>query len=985
MLSIRTLAAGLLMGLLYCHVIAAAESAPASPLSPAEAQKLFQLPAEVQIELVAAEPEVIDPVAIRFDEEGRIWVAEMRDYPLGPPPGGNQHSQIRVLEDRDRDGRFETSTVFADNLHFVTGMQPWKGGVFVTLSGAVKYMKDTNGDGRADLDETWFEGFAEQNTQLRANHPRLGLDNKIYIANGLRGGSVVSKRNMTTSPINISGMDFRFDPLTGQAEAVSGNGQFGLCFDDFGNRFTCSNRNPCRHAVLEDRYLKQNPGVAVPAVMHDVANFGEESRVFPISRAWTTSNLHAGQFTAACGVYVYRGDLLPAEYQGNVFTCDPTGNFVHREIMKPNGATFTGKSPYSDKEFLASTDEWFRPVNMELGPDGALYVVDMYRCVIEHPDFVPTELKSRPDQRLGDDRGRIWRIVPAKQHERRPRPQFTSLKSEELVPLLAHENAWQRETAQRLLLERGAKPLTEAIRAMATSGSSPQGRSHALRLLRGLGQLTTADCATALSDSDTRVRRQGLLLAEGFDPQAGVEPAKLFACLESDNAALQFQSILSLARLAPQTFTTERDWGEVLLRLQLDDPWVRQAIRLAASDTVSVNFALALDKSLGRAGRKPSAGQIEMFRQLAEQSCGKTFPKPAIALLTEIFAGDAAHLSPTRLAMLQGLARGAVKQKSSLEAVAAMDASGKNGLGLRAAAEQIATLAGASESDAATRTGAISLLGYLPGGEARLLMLIEAQTDQATRAQAVTALALRPSDEPWKELLSQFPTLTPTMRRAVVDGVLSRPTRAALLLVELEAKRIKPTELDPAQSTRLLQHRDAQLKARAAKIFGSATPEDRIKALAEYQPVLKMKGDALRGRTVFEKNCATCHKIGNIGVNVAPEISDSRTKTPAQLLADILQPNRAIDSNYVAYSLLTTDGNALTGILTLETATSITLKQPGDKTVTVSRSEIDLFKSSGVSLMPEGLEKNIPPQDMADLLAFIKNWRYLDGKTPLAQ
>ena len=168
-----------------------------------------------------------------------------------------------------------------------------------------------------------------------------------------------------------------------------------------------------RHVVIEDRYLKANPDVTVPAVMHDVAAWGEQSRIFPISRAWTTSNLHAGQFTAACGVYIYRGDLLPAEFKGNAFTCDPTGNLIHREIMQPAGPTFTSKPAYEGKEFLASPDEWFRPVNMELGPDGALYVVDMYRCVIEHPDFVPDELKRRPDQRLGDDRGRIWRIVPA--------------------------------------------------------------------------------------------------------------------------------------------------------------------------------------------------------------------------------------------------------------------------------------------------------------------------------------------------------------------------------------------------------------------------------------------------------------------------------------------------------------------------------------------------------------------------------------------
>jgi putative membrane-bound dehydrogenase-like protein len=372
------------------HVTSLPAADVESPLSPPEAQKLFRLADDsLRIELAAAEPDVVDPVAIRFDERGRMWVVEMRDYPLGPPQGGEPLSRIRVLEDRDGDGRFETAMTFTDGLSFVTGLQPWKEGVFVTLSGALIYLKDTTGDGRADLEETWFEGFAEQNSQLRANHPRLALDNWIYVANGLRGGKVVSRKLQDQSPIDISGMDFRFDPLTGKAEAVSGNGQFGLCFDDWGNRFNCSNRNPVRHVVIEDRYLKASPGVTVPAVVHDVAAHGEASRIFPISQAWTTSNLHAGQFTAACGVYIYRGDLLPEVYRGNVFTCDPTGNLIHREIMQPEGPTFNSKPPYDDKDFLTSPDEWFRPVNMELGPDGALYVVDMYRCVIEHPDWVP--------------------------------------------------------------------------------------------------------------------------------------------------------------------------------------------------------------------------------------------------------------------------------------------------------------------------------------------------------------------------------------------------------------------------------------------------------------------------------------------------------------------------------------------------------------------------------------------------------------------
>ncbi len=324
--------------LLGCSAISLAEVA--SPLSPEDSLAHLHVAPGLSVELVACEPQVIDPIAMRFDEDGRLWVVEMRDYPHGPPDGQPPLSQIRVLADDDRDGRDETSTLFADELLFPTGLQPWRGGVFVTLAEAVVYLKDTDGDGRADVREPWFHGFTAENPQLRANHPRLTLDGRITIANGLRGGAVVDARQSAddAKPLSISGRDFAFDPRTGAFEAVSGNGQFGNGLDDFGNRFVCNNRAPVQHVVLENAYTARNPLLAIGSVVSDVAPAGEQSRVFPLVAAWTTSNLHAGQFTAACGVTIYRGDALPDEFHGNAFICEPTGSLVHRENPRPPGS-----------------------------------------------------------------------------------------------------------------------------------------------------------------------------------------------------------------------------------------------------------------------------------------------------------------------------------------------------------------------------------------------------------------------------------------------------------------------------------------------------------------------------------------------------------------------------------------------------------------------------------------------------------------------
>ncbi|HEY2413423.1 MAG TPA: PVC-type heme-binding CxxCH protein [Pirellulaceae bacterium] len=940
------------------------------PLSPAESQKAFVLAdSNLSIELAAAEPDVIDPVAIRFDEDGRMWVVEMRDYPLGnPDKSGEPLSRIHVLEDKDGDGRFESATTFAEKLLFVTGLQPWKGGVFVTLSGRLAYMKDTDGDGKCDLDETWFEGFAELNTQLRANHPRLALDNWIYVANGLRGGKVVNKKLGEKEPINISGMDFRFHPLTGACEAVTGNGQFGLCFDDWGNRFNCSNRNPVRHVVIEDRYLKANPAVTVSATVNDVANFGEKSRIFPISRAWTTSNLHAGQFTAACGVYIYRGDLLPAEFKGNAFTCDPTGNLIHREIMQPAGPTFTSKAAYDGKEFLASPDEWFRPVNMELGPDGALYVVDMYRCVIEHPDFVPDELKRRPDLRLGDDRGRIWRIAPANTNPTRKRgtdgPPLSKLASDQLIPFLADPNAWQRETAQRLFLERSAASYANELRDVVRKSDSNLARSHALWVLVGGEALERGEARIALRDSDPHVRRQALLASEVSGRAKAM--ASVISDLTRDSSPLvRFQS-----RLTARTIGASQLLEPKQLMADANNAWMRRAIELSVEPrTASAILAKVWFDT--NDSRDVSAGELALIEDLAEMAAAVDVQRLGAGIgVSELSEKDNVDVG---LAALRGASKVWARKNvpDSLRPTLVPP-------------DRLLEIANDKNSDPKDRAAAVSLLAFAPDSSQILLSFAEKTRDQSIRIAAIGALARQKGTDAWQSLLDQFASDTPPIRRAILDGLLSNSDRTKLLLDAIEGGRVKTSEIDQLQVKRLTENRDAAIKDRATKLFAAAMPADRAKALADYQPVLQMKGDPAKGQAIFEKNCAACHRINGIGVNVAPDISDSRAKKYEQILADILQPNRAIDNNYVGYTVRQLDGTILTGILAAETATSITLKQQGGKEAVIPRSEIDELKSSGQSLMPEGLERQIPPEGMADLLAFIKNWRYLDGRTPLS-
>ena len=358
--------------------------AMAAPLSPDDALKSFQHEPDVRVELVAAEPLVQSPCALAFDERGRLFVAENRGYPnTENPPQGT----IAMLEDTDADGRMDKRTVFADGLTFPNGVLPWQGGVLVTCAPDLLFLKDTDGDGRADLRRVELTGFATGgSTQLRVNTPTLGPDGWIYLAAGLSGGEITSPSHPEKPAVKMTG-DLRWQPHTGEFENVDGRSQYGMAFDDFGRRFICMNRIPVQHVVLSSKVLARNPHLAFSETVQDCSERTVPSalrsrdsgvRLFPISANITTADSHAGSFSAACGIHIWRGGALPEAYRGCAFTCDPTANLVHADKLVPRGATFTAEPLLDSREFLASRDDRFRPVFLASGPDGALYICLLY-------------------------------------------------------------------------------------------------------------------------------------------------------------------------------------------------------------------------------------------------------------------------------------------------------------------------------------------------------------------------------------------------------------------------------------------------------------------------------------------------------------------------------------------------------------------------------------------------------------------------------
>ena len=560
----------------FAILAAAAAPSPSAPRPPAEELRSFQFAdTNLMAELAAAEPDVISPVALGWDAAGRMFVAEMRDYPNATHGGS-----IRLLEDRDGDGRHESAMLFADQLSFPNSVLPWNGGVLVTAAPDLLFLKDTDGDGRADERRVLFTGFGTGNQQLRANGLTWGFDGWVYGANGRSDGQV--RRPGSTNAVSLRGRDFRFRPDSGEFETLAGRSQFGLAMDEWGRRFLSWNTIPVRHEVMPDRYLTHQALVAGAEVLADLLPPGDGGEVFPQTSAPRIfNNESSSHFNALSGLTLFRGEALGADYRGNAFVGESLRNLVHRRVLVPAGASFEARRAEDGTEFLRGGDPWFHPVNFATGPDGALYVVDFYREFVEHPDWVPQEMRDQVPWQTGRDHGRIWRVVRKDARPIRPgrAPNLAALNDAALVGLLETTNSWQRETAQRLLIERRSAPAIEPLRAMTRSGRLPIARFLAGQALAAQSALDPSTLSGALKDAHPAVRAKALELAmnQTWPGLAGMPPeiaSAIAVAADDPSAPVRLWAALAL-RAVP-----EKSLRESALSKLLDperDRWVRLA------------------------------------------------------------------------------------------------------------------------------------------------------------------------------------------------------------------------------------------------------------------------------------------------------------------------------------------------------------------------------------------------------------------------
>ncbi|MCB1121969.1 MAG: DUF1080 domain-containing protein, partial [Verrucomicrobiae bacterium] len=366
------------------------------PWSPEKSQAAWQIDGDYEMQLVASEPVVNDPVDVVWDEQGHMFVAEMRDYPT-PPDYGPNLSRIRLLTDEDGDGRMDKATTWADQLDHVQGMVPYRGGLIATTRTAIVYLKDTDGDNRADLEETWYNSNNPRHSQVQVSSGRWALNNTIHFNNGLDVNEIYPADHSGTA-MEVRGWDLQLDPRSKTLSRITGRGQYGASFDDWGRRYFSTNRNPIISAIMPVDALERNPASGITSGYEDLQEPG--AAVYPIHISHTTAADHLGTHTAACGLGVYRGDLMP-ELSGQIFVCEPTGQLVTRNQLEEKGASFYARRIGDRRDFLASSDVWTRPVQIRNGPDGALYICDMYRRFIDHSSFFPDEFSETNYMRAG--------------------------------------------------------------------------------------------------------------------------------------------------------------------------------------------------------------------------------------------------------------------------------------------------------------------------------------------------------------------------------------------------------------------------------------------------------------------------------------------------------------------------------------------------------------------------------------------------------
>ena len=1008
------------------------------PLEPAESMKHLMTPVAFEARLFAAEPDIVKPITMNWDERGRLWIAETYDYPNELQPEGEGRDRIKICEDTDGDGRADKFTVFADKLSIPTSLTFARGGVIVTQAPDTLFLQDTDGDDQADVRQVLFTGWSTRDTHAGPSNLQYGLDNWIWGMVGYSGfnGQVGGERHRFSQGF------YRFKPDGSKLEFLrsTNNNTWGLGFSEEGIVFgSTANRNPSEYLPIANRYYEgvrgwsasQLDGIADTYLFH-----APTEKIRQVDQ-------HGG-YTAAAGHALYTAREYPREYWNRAaFVTDGTGHLVGTFALTPDGANFHSTNPFN---LLGSDDEWTAPIMAEVGPDGQVWVIDWYNYIVQHnptPAGFQTGKGGAYETGLRDKRhGRIYRVV----YKAATPPQRFSLADAtagELVETLRHKNMFWRKHAQRLLVERGQSDVVPLLVDLVKDIDVDEiglntAAIHALWTLKGLGALNNAKSIAmgaaieALQHPSAGVRRNAAaVLPAVSESVAAILDA---GSLDDANAQVRLAALLALAEMP-----TSADAGTAIATAlsrpeNLFDRWVPDAATAAAAknDLAFLTALLPLPPGEGR-GEGPQSRERASNKEVAHphpnplpEGEGTVLPlseEEGTARYLSVVAIVAEHYTraeptdtvgsllarldkaepPLAERIVGGLAKGwprgkTVKLGDQAEAALAkllprLSTGAQSQLvrlvtawgseKFQTYADQIAesltaTLGDEKQGDEQRVAAARQLIAFRGSQsdvlDALLDIAVSPRTSPKVVAGVIDALAGSEATEVGEKLIGRFAAFTPEAKKSAVRVLLGRPALTRAFFDGLAGGKLQLADLTLDQKQALSAHPDREIAKRAKEILsrdaGLPSP-DRQKVLEELLPLAKMPGDPAAGKEVFKLQCAKCHTHSGEGNKIGPDLTGMAVHPKAELLTHIIDPSRNVEGNFRVYTVLTDDGRVLNGLLAGETKTSIELIDAEAKRHPVLRENIEELVASTKSLMPEGFEKQVPPESIVNLLEFL--------------
>ncbi|MCA9191578.1 MAG: c-type cytochrome [Planctomycetales bacterium] len=948
------------------------------PLTPQEEWKSFEISPGFEAQLIAAEPLTRDPIAFAFDSRNRLWVIEMLDY----SEQENEHlGQVALLTDENQDGIMDKRSTFVDKLSWPTAIWPWKDGVIVAEPPWITWYRDLNQDGKADVSENWFEGFGRGNVQGLVNSLRWGVDGFLHGATSSAGAELQSLSSPTdeTHPrLSLGRRDFRIDPFTRTIQAETGGGQHGMCFNGWGEKFVTSNSDHLQQVLDLEQWLNQQDSrVPFPPLRRSIATDGPQAEVYRASpiEPWRIVRTRlrvsgiapglvegggrpAGYFTGATGTWVMDANSPFAVNSNSVaFVCDVGSNLVHRKLINGNGLFLSGTRVEQGTEFLRSSDIWFRPVQIGDGPDGALYIADMYREIIEHPKSLPPMIKKHLDLTSGRDRGRIWR-VRASSSSQPILDDLSQLSNSQLVSRLGNPIAWQRLTSSQLLLERNAKETASELNQAAVVCPIPEGQVLAMHLAERLETLTDSTLNLLLTQHHPRVLEHALMILAS---RAEISERSLSLILQIPTSDVHVQ--LRLAMLAANLTSTSKS---KLLRKLLEelnseiDPIVKAAIATAAGNEGW--------KLLSHNSTDPNLGHwLRLLLPTWQQNTDLEF--------TGWLANELQPSNPRFDVWLETL--GDLQSPTDYRGFTAL-LSPQVRANLDVFIEaRIRSLDVNQQSESVSRLAkCLKLLADPIWQEFAPKWLVPSQSESLQQA-VVDCLSWRDSLELHQIVLEQFPALSPSVQQAILRSMSSKPVAIKSIANALKDRTLRASLIPPDIRNRLMNSSDKALATELDELL-SAVSSNRRQVIDNYLPIVEGPLTATardEGQKTFTATCAQCHRLSEQGNDVGPPLKQLSSKSIAQLLEAILAPNAEVDPKYLNYTMLLEDERVLAGIVRDESESQLTIVEAGGKAYTVPRREIVRMRNLGLSLMPEGLEAQITPEQMRDLIAFLRQHR----------